>query len=162
MTTTIKTPPPAAPTPDPAMVNEQARMLRQYEEQQAALLAAREAEERHRQELEEQQRREFEQRQAEQAERERMAQEQLMQQQLMQYSNQAAAHSQDLERELLGMRGQFERDQLMLEQYDRVRDSYPVNKYLCSCYGCRESKLSRVNLGAYQRISTHRCSPKMT
>ncbi|KZT75000.1 hypothetical protein DAEQUDRAFT_16941 [Daedalea quercina L-15889] len=119
MTTTVKTPPPATPAPDANAINEQARMLKQYEEQQAALLAAREAEERQRQELEEQQRREFEQRQAEQAERERLAQEQLMQQQMMQYNNQAAAHVQDLERELLGMRGQYERDQLMLEQYDR-------------------------------------------
>ena len=43
---------------------------------------------------------------------------------MMQYNNQAAqqAASQmmDLERELLAMRGQYERDQLMLEQYDRV------------------------------------------
>ncbi|KAI0727814.1 cytoskeleton assembly control protein [Fomitopsis betulina] len=118
-TTTVKTPPPATPAPDANAINEQARMLKQYEEQQAALLAAREAEERRRQELEEQQRREFEQRQAEQAERERQAQEQLMQQQMMQYSNQAAVHVQDLERELLGMHGQYERSQLMLEQYDR-------------------------------------------
>ncbi|KAI0931689.1 hypothetical protein AcV5_004880 [Taiwanofungus camphoratus] len=118
-TATIKTPPPAAPTPDEATVNEQARMLKQYEEQQAALLAAREAEERRRQEMEDQQRREFEQRQAEQAERERLAQEQLMQQQLMQYNNQAAQQMHELERELLAMRGQYERDQLMLEQYDR-------------------------------------------
>ncbi|EPT01538.1 hypothetical protein FOMPIDRAFT_1144834 [Fomitopsis schrenkii] len=118
-TTTVKTPPPATPVPDANAINEQARMLKQYEEQQAALLAAREAEERQRQELEEQQRREFEQRQAEQAERERLAQEQLMQQQMMQYNNQAAVHVQEYERELLAMRGQYERDQLMLEQYDR-------------------------------------------
>ncbi|KZT02470.1 cytoskeleton assembly control protein [Laetiporus sulphureus 93-53] len=122
-TANIQTPPPVAPTPDAAAVSEQARMLKQYEEQQAALLAAREAEERRRQELEEQQRREFEQRQAEQAERERAAQEALLQQQMMQYNNQAAAqaaaNAQELERELLAMRGQYERDQLMLEQYDR-------------------------------------------
>ncbi|OCH86047.1 cytoskeleton assembly control protein [Obba rivulosa] len=122
-TTTIKTPPPATPQPDAAAINEQARMLKQYEDQQAALLAAREAEERRRQELEEQQRREFEQRQAEQAERERLAQEQLLQQQVMQYNNMAAAQASqqlhELERELLAMRGQYERDQLMLEQYDR-------------------------------------------
>ena len=96
----------------------------QYEDQQAALVAAREDEERRRREMEEQQRREFEQRQAEQAERERLAQEQLlqqqMQQQMMQYSNQAAQQMHDLERELLAMRGHYERDQLMLEQYDRV------------------------------------------
>ena len=45
---------------------------------------------------------------------------QQMQQQMMQYSNQAAQQVHDLERELLAMRGQYERDQLMLEQHDRV------------------------------------------
>ena len=57
-------------------------MLKQYEDQQKALLAAREAEERQRREAEEAQQREFERRQAEQAERERLAQEALMQQQM--------------------------------------------------------------------------------
>ncbi|KAH9858036.1 cytoskeleton assembly control protein [Lenzites betulinus] len=122
-TAVAKSPPPATPQPDAAEVREQERMLKQYEQQQAALVAAREEQERRRRELEEQQRREFEQRQAEQAERERLAQEQLiqqqMQQQMMQYSNQAAQQMHDLEREVLGMRGQYERDQLMLEQYDR-------------------------------------------
>ncbi|THH33127.1 hypothetical protein EUX98_g1072 [Antrodiella citrinella] len=118
-TAVVQTPPPATPTPDTAAISEQARLLKQYEDQQAALLAAREAEERRRLELEDQQRREFEQRQAEQAERERLAQEQLMQQQMMQYNNQAAAQMHDLERDLLAMRGQYERDQMMLEQYDR-------------------------------------------
>ncbi|KAG1885456.1 ANTH domain-containing protein [Suillus subluteus] len=113
--------PPAAPSPAPdaSVVNEQARMLKQYEDQQAALRAQREAEERQRLELEAQQQREFEQRQQEQAERERLAQEQLMQQQMMQYNNQAAQQVSDYERELLAMRGQYERDQLLLEQYDR-------------------------------------------
>ena len=95
-------------------------MLKQYEEQQAALKAQQEAEARARQEAELAAQREFEQRQREQADRERLAQEQLMQQQLAQYTNQAAARVQELERELLGMRGQYERDQLLLEQYDRV------------------------------------------
>ena len=120
-TTTVKTPPPAAPSPDSATVNEQARMLKQYEDQQAALQAQREADERARQDRELAQQREFEARQREQAERERLAQEQLMQQQLTQYSNQAAARVNELERELLAARGQYERDQLLLEQYDRVR-----------------------------------------
>lgn len=96
-------------------------MLKEYEDQQAALLAAREAEERRRQAQEAAQQREFEQRQLEQAERERLAQEQLMQQQMMQYNNAAGQQLHELEREILGMRGQYERDQLMLEQYDRVR-----------------------------------------
>jgi huntingtin-interacting protein 1-related protein len=115
-----KTPPPVAASPDQSTINEQARMLKEYEEQQAALRAAQEAEGRRRQELEEQQRREFEQRQQEQAERERLAQEQLLQQQMMQYNNQAADQVHGLEREILALRGQFDRDQLMLEQYDRV------------------------------------------
>ena len=102
-------------------------MLKEYEDQQKALLAARETEEAQRRALEAAQQREFEQRQAEQAERERLAQEQLLQQQMqqqMQYNNfaaqQVAQRSDELEREILAMRGQYERDQLMLEQYDRV------------------------------------------
>ncbi|KAF8898982.1 ANTH domain-containing protein [Infundibulicybe gibba] len=112
-------PPPSAPSPNAAEINEQARMLKQYEDQQAALQSQREAEERRRLELEQQQQHEFEQRQREQAEAQRLAQEQLMQQQMM-YQNQAAQQqSGELERELLAMRGQYERDQIFLEQYDR-------------------------------------------
>ena len=108
------------------MVSEQARMLKQYEEQQAAIQAQREAEEKKRKEQELATQMEFEARQREQAERERLAQEQLLQQQLAQYSNQAAARVNDLERELLAMRGQYERDQLLLQQYDRVRASFYI------------------------------------
>ncbi|EGO05317.1 hypothetical protein SERLA73DRAFT_164870 [Serpula lacrymans var. lacrymans S7.3] len=112
-------PPPAAPSPDAAAVNEQARMLKQYEEQQAALQAQRDAEERRRLELEAAQQREFELRQQQQAEQQRLAQEQLMHAQMAQYNNQAAQQASELEREMLAMRGQYERDQLLLEQYDR-------------------------------------------
>ena len=98
-------------------------MLAEYESKQAALNAQREAEERRRLELEAQQQREFEQRQLEQAEAQRRAQEQLLQQQMM-YNNQAALQqTSELERELLAMRGQYERDQIFLEQYDRVSSS---------------------------------------
>jgi hypothetical protein len=48
----MKTPPPAALSPSAAEINEQARMLKEYEDQQKALQAAHEAEERRRQELE--------------------------------------------------------------------------------------------------------------
>lgn len=112
-------PPPVAPSPNAAEINEQARMLKQYEDQQAALQASRQAEEQRRLELERQQQQEFERRQQEQADAQRLAQEQLMQQQMM-YGNQAAQQASDLERELLAMRGQYERDQIFLEQYDRV------------------------------------------
>lgn len=109
-------------------------MLKQYEDQQAALKAARDAEERRRQELEQQQQREFEQRQREQAEAQRLAQEQLMQQQMM-YTNQAAQQqASELERELLAMRGQYERDQIFLEQYDHVRLSHYFLWYRTDVY----------------------------
>lgn len=118
------TPPPSAPpVHDAAMLSEQARMLKEYEDKQAALVASQQAEERARLEREARQQREFEEAQRQQAERERLAQEQLLQEQMnmQQYSNQyAASQAQELEREILGMRGQYERDQLMLEQYDRV------------------------------------------
>lgn len=101
-------------------MDQQTRMLKQYEDQQAALRAAQEEEARRRAELEAQQQREFEQRQLLQQEQERLAQEQLRQQQMMQLNNQAAEQVHGLEREILALRGQFDRDQLMLEQYDRV------------------------------------------
>ncbi|KAF8640930.1 hypothetical protein AX17_000577 [Amanita inopinata Kibby_2008] len=117
-TNAVPTPPPA-PSPSAAEISEQAHLLKQYEDQQAALLAQREAEERQRLEQERLQQEEFEQRQREQAESQRLAQEQLLQQQML-YSNQAAQQQvSELERELLAMRGQFERDQIFLEQYDR-------------------------------------------
>jgi len=121
-------------------------LLKQYEDQQAALRAQQEAEERHRQELERQQQLEFEQRQREQQERERMALEQLQQQQLYQLNNQAAQRVNELERELLGARGQFERDQLLLEQYDRVRVlSSVLHVRLLTAFFGRESKPSKEN-----------------
>ncbi|PWN54430.1 ANTH-domain-containing protein [Violaceomyces palustris] len=108
------TPPPAGPTQ--AEIDEQARLLKQYEDKQAALKAQEEAERRKQAELAAQQQREFEEQQRLQAEQQRLAQEQLMRAQMEQMSGGRAA---ELEREILAMRGQYERDQLMLEQYDR-------------------------------------------
>ncbi|KAK7059202.1 sla2 Src-like adaptor 2 [Paramarasmius palmivorus] len=118
-TAAAPTPPPAAPSPDERMKEEQARLLKQYEDQQKALQAAREAEERQRLEDEQRQQLEFQRRQQEQEENQRRAQEALMMQQQQMYNNQAAQQVAELERELLAMRGQYERDQIFLEQYDR-------------------------------------------
>ncbi|KZT36593.1 hypothetical protein SISSUDRAFT_1063523 [Sistotremastrum suecicum HHB10207 ss-3] len=111
--------PPAAPSPVGVDIGEQARIIKQYEEQQAALVARREEDERNRREQEARQAREFEELQRQQAERERQAQEQLLMQQQQMVQSQAAAQANELERQLLAMRGQYERDQLLLEQYDR-------------------------------------------
>lgn len=54
---------------------------------------------------------------ARQAEAQRLAQEQLLRDQ---YARQAQGRLAELEREILNMRGQYDKDQLLLEQYDRV------------------------------------------
>lgn len=129
----VKTPPPSSPTvpsPSAAEIDEQARMLKEYEDKQTALQAQREAEERRRFELEQQQQREFEQRQREQAEAQRIAQAQLAEQQAR-YNNQAAHQQSELEQELLNLRGHFQRDQIFLEQYDRV-NIHAFNLHLIS------------------------------
>ena len=43
-------------------------------------------------------------------------------QQSQQQFDQTAQMAQQMEREMLAMRGQYERDQMLLEQYDRVSD----------------------------------------
>ena len=113
-------PPPTAPTPDAQMVAEQARMLKEYEDQQAALLASQRSEEERRRNAEAAQQAQFEEMQRQQLEAQRLAQEELQRQQMMQMNNMAAGRANEIEMELLAMRGQYERDQMMLEQYDRV------------------------------------------
>jgi len=103
------------------MIREQAAMLQEYEDKQRALEAQKKAEEERRRQQELQQQVETEEKQRQQAERERLAQEQPRLQQLQQYNDQNAQVVNQLQMEMLGMRGQFERDQIMLGQYDRVR-----------------------------------------
>ncbi|KAG8965587.1 sla2 Src-like adaptor 2 [Tulasnella sp. 419] len=122
-----RSPSPAMPPADAKMISDQARMLKEYEDQQAALQAQREAEEAQRREAELKLQQDFEEQQRQQLERQRQAQEELLrqqqQQQMMMQQNQmnemAAGRMQEFEREILAMRGQYERDQMMLEQYDR-------------------------------------------
>jgi hypothetical protein len=124
------TPPPAAPSPDAAMLREQAAMLKEYEDKQKALEAQRRADEQRRKDQELQQQREIEEMQRQQAERERLAQEALMAQQMQQFNDQAAQQVNQMQMEMLAMRGQFERDQILLEQYDRVCSVRLVISYL--------------------------------
>ncbi|GAA5869826.1 hypothetical protein JCM1840_007646 [Sporobolomyces johnsonii] len=113
-------PPPAAPSPTAGVdIEEQRRALEEYERKQAALQAQRDADARRAQEQQAAQEREFQEQQRLQAMREREAQEQLerqlREQQMMGLSQGRIA---ELEREILGLRGQWERDQMMLERYD--------------------------------------------
>lgn len=110
-----ETPPPSEPTPTQDEIDEQARMLKEYEDKQRAL---KESEAREQQRISDkaaEQERAFQAQQAEQAEQQRLAQEQLMRSQQMNHIHGRVA---EMERDLLLMRGQYERDQLMLQQYD--------------------------------------------
>lgn len=85
--------------------NEQRRLQQQWEDQQRQQLLA-----------QQQAQRDFEEQQRLQAEQQRLAQEQLMREQ---YQAQTQGRLAELERENLNARAQYERDQLMLQQYDR-------------------------------------------
>lgn len=120
-----ETPASGEPTASADEIEEQRRMLEQYERKQSALVQQRENEKRKQEEEKARQEREFAEQQRAQAERERQAQEQLMRDQManqynQQQNSQAAEMAQQMEREMLAMRGQYERDQMLLEQYDRV------------------------------------------
>lgn len=84
---------------------EQRRLQQQWEEQQRQQLLA-----------QQQAQREFEEQQRLQAEQQRLAQEALMRDQ---YQAHTQGRMAELERENLNARAQYERDQLMLQQYDR-------------------------------------------
>ncbi|GAB7353610.1 hypothetical protein MBLNU459_g4027t1 [Dothideomycetes sp. NU459] len=112
---------PRAPATDPEPINEfwkneQARQQEEYEAEQRRLQAQWEEAQRQQQQQALQAQRDFEEQQRLQAEQQRLAQEQLMRDQ---YSQQTQGRMAELERENLNARAQYERDQLMLEQYDR-------------------------------------------
>jgi hypothetical protein len=100
-------------------------MLEEYERKQAALVSQREAAQRKQEEDKRRQEADYAEQQRLQQERERQAQEQLLREQMNQqnqhYNNQQQQYGQvaELQQEMLGMRGQYERDQMLLEQYDR-------------------------------------------
>ncbi len=105
-------------------IDEQRRMLEEYERKQAALVSQRESEERRQDEEKRRQEAQYAEQQRAQQERERLAQEQLLRDQMshqysQQYNQQQMGEVSQLQQEMLGMRGQYERDQMLLEQYDR-------------------------------------------
>ena len=113
--------PPPQPSVDPEPINEfwkneQARQQEEYEAEQRRLQAQWDEAQRQQQQASLQAQRDFEEQQRLQAEQQRLAQEQLMRDQ---YSQQTQGRMAELERENLNARAQYERDQLMLEQYDR-------------------------------------------
>lgn len=99
-------------------------MLEEYERKQSALVAQREADRRRQEEEKRRQESEYAEQQRLQQEREAQAQHQLQEQLLrdqmsQHWSQQQAGQTAQLQQEMLAMRGQYERDQMLLEQYDR-------------------------------------------
>lgn len=118
------TPQPSMPDSSAADIEEQKRMLNEYERKQNALVAEREAAQKRQHEEAARLEREHAEQLRMQQENERRQQEELARQQQMQqmqFQQADQGRQQQMEMELLGMRGQYERDQMMLEQYDRVR-----------------------------------------
>ncbi|KAI9829736.1 MAG: sla2 Src-like adaptor 2 [Phylliscum demangeonii] len=118
------TPPPpprvsSALDPDPInefWKNEQQEQQRKYEEQQRQLQQQWEAQQYQQQLAQQQGERDFQEQQRLQAEQQRLAQEQLQRDQFQAHTQGRLA---ELERENLNARAQYERDQLLLEQYDK-------------------------------------------
>lgn len=109
-----------SPSATQAEIDEQRRMLEEYERKQNKLVTERENETRKQEEEKRRQEAEFANQQRQQQERERLAQEQLLRDQMSnQWNQQQNAQAGQLQQEMLAMRGQYERDQMLLEQYDR-------------------------------------------
>ena len=121
--------PPPAPkrlvAPDPEPINEfwqdsQRRQQEEYDAQQRRLQEQYNQQQYQQQLAQQQAQRDFEEQQRLLAEQQRLADEQLLREQ---YQAQTSGRMAELERENLNARAQYERDQLMLEQYDRrVKD----------------------------------------
>ncbi|WVR07531.1 hypothetical protein IAU60_004573 [Kwoniella sp. DSM 27419] len=115
-----ETPRSGSPVATQGEIDEQRRMLEEYERKQAALVSQRESEQRKQEDEKRRQEAEYAEQQRLQQERERQAQEQLLRDQMnQQYSQQQQGQALQLQQEMLAMRGQYERDQMLLEQYDR-------------------------------------------
>lgn len=116
------TPPRTTSAIDPEPINEfwkteQRRQQDEFAEEQRRLQEQWDAQQYQQQLQAQQAQRDFEEQQRLQVEQQRLAQEQLMREQ---YQAQTQGRMAELERENLNARAQYERDQLMLEQYDRV------------------------------------------
>ncbi|GAB1211226.1 hypothetical protein ATERTT37_000339 [Aspergillus terreus] len=118
-------PPPKATPAEPEPINdfwttEAKRQQEEFEAEQRRLQQQWEEQQRQQMLAQQQAQRDFEEQQRLQAEQQRLAQEQLMREQ---YQTQTQGRLAELEQENLNARAQYERDQLMLQQYDRrVKD----------------------------------------
>ncbi|KAG1142464.1 hypothetical protein G6F37_002626 [Rhizopus arrhizus] len=115
----IEAPPPPQASPEPVIdfwSEKQAQQQHEYDQQQQRLAQQRAEEQEKMRQMQLQQQRDFEEQQRLLAERERQRQEELLRQQMQHHQ---AGRINELEMQLLNARNQLERNQMMLEQYDR-------------------------------------------
>lgn len=115
----IEAPPPAQASPEPVIdfwSEKQAQQQREYDEEQRRLAQQRADEQERLRQMQLQQQRDYEDQQRKMADLERQRQEDLMRQQMQMQQH---GRINDLEMQLLNARNQLERNQMMLEQYDR-------------------------------------------
>jgi len=122
---TPKLPPRESPPPSPGVdwaeqQREIARKQREYDLEQQRLQQQRELEQQQQQMEGLRLQQEFDEQKRLQLERERLQREQLGREQMQ---RQAEGRLAELERDVLALRGQYERDQMLIDQYDRVSAS---------------------------------------
>lgn len=131
-------PPPAQASPEPVIdfwSEKQAQQQREYDAQQQRLTQQRAEEQEKMKQMQMQQQRDYEEQQRRMAELERQRQEELLRQQMQ---HQQVGRINELEMQILNGRNQLERNQMMLEQYDRRVKAL-------------EQELASVNANAQQR-----------
>lgn len=122
---------------------EQRRLQQQWEDQQRQQLLA-----------QQQAQRDFEEQQRLQAEQQRLAQEQLLRDQ---YQTQTQGRLAELEQENLNARAQYERDQLMLQQYDRrVKDLEEQMNHLNSNLNMQNASKDEQIRALQEQVNTWR------
>ncbi|KAG0045330.1 sla2 Src-like adaptor 2 [Gryganskiella cystojenkinii] len=135
----VKETPPATPEPDwAAQQREIAKKQREYELEQQRFQQQREMEQQQQQMEALRLQQNFEEQQRAQMERERLQREQLGREQMQ---RQAEGRLAELERDVLALRGQYERDQMLIDQYDRRVKGL-------------EQEMQLINLNAQQQLNS--------
>ncbi|KAI1910783.1 sla2 Src-like adaptor 2 [Ophidiomyces ophidiicola] len=153
------TPPPKNSIPDPEPINdfwstEAKRQQEEYEAEQNRLQQQWEDQQRQQMAAQLQAQRDFEEQQRLQAEQQRLAQEQLLRDQ---YQQQTRGRLAELEQENLNARAQYERDQLMLQQYDkRVKDLEEQLNQLNSNYNLQNTSKDDQIRALQEQVNTWR------
>ncbi|KAF9980873.1 sla2 Src-like adaptor 2 [Mortierella antarctica] len=133
------TPPQTPPEPDwAAQQREIAKKQREYELEQNRLQQQREMEQQQQQMEALRLQQSFEEQQRQQMERERLQREQLNREQMQ---RQAEGRLAELERDVLALRGQYERDQMLIDQYDRRVKGL-------------EQEMQLINMNAQQQLAS--------